>query len=146
MNIFHKPTLNNCPTLFKCDSALLSTMEYSQNHRQQLNEKFVDFKTPLNVKICIMKTYNPIPNSKEDNCWSDHSCSDMDAKMQNETSNHAFACKLLRHKNICLQLKKMAKIVWCSQIFPTKFRGWNKIKIVLTVTRYSENFMKSTES
>ena len=137
LNQFRNPTFNNCPTLFKYVSALFSTMEYSQSYRQQLIEQEL-ILNPLNVKIYIMKTQNPTPNSKEDNCWSDDSCSDTDVAMQNEISNHAFACKVTSTQTHLFAIPEMAKILRCSIIFTANFHGWNKIKIGLTVTRYSE--------
>ena len=76
---FMKLTFNNFSTLFKCDPSLFSIMEYSQNYRQQLIEKIVDFGNTTEYEILHNDNMeSDSQSSNEDNCSSSDSCSDMD--------------------------------------------------------------------
>ena len=62
-------------------SALLSTMQYSKNYRQQLIDKIVDFGNTTEYEILHSDNMeSDSQSSNDENCSSSDSCSDMDVE------------------------------------------------------------------
>ena len=126
-----------------------SIMEYSKNYRQQLTEKIVDFgNTPDNEILHNDNMESDSQSSKEDNCSSSDSCSDMDVdnteehkelsiSKQEHINRKIFSYYSHNDQNIMMLLKY------------TKQDNFHDLKekpgTYLIITRYSENFLEKTE-
>ena len=124
-------------------------MEYSQNYRQQLIEKIVDFGNTTEYEILHNDNMeSDYQSSNEDNCSSSDSCSDMDVdnteeqkeqniSKQEQIDRKTFVYYSHNDQNIIMLLKY------------TKQRSFHGLKqksgLSLIITRYSENLMKTTE-
>ena len=124
-------------------------MEYSKNYRLQLIEKIVDFGNTTDNEILYNDNMeSDSHSSNEDNCSSSDSCSDMDVdnieeQKEKSISKHeqidrkTFSYNSHNDQNI-IMLHKYTK--------QGSFHGLKeKTGLSLIITRYSENFLKTTE-
>ena len=124
-------------------------MEYSKNYRQQLIEKIVDFGNTTEYEILHNDNMeSDSQSSNEDNCSSSDSCSDMDVdnteeqkeqriSKQEQIGRKTFSYYSHNDQNIIMLLKYTKQ---------GSFHGLkDKPGLSLIITRYSENFMKTTE-
>ena len=137
-------------TLFKCDPALFSIIEYSKIYRQQLIEK--NFWFGNTTKYDILHNDNIESDSqsqmKTTNCSSSDSYFDMEVdntdkhkeqsiSKQEQIDRKTFSYYSHNDQNI-IMLHKYTK--------QGNFYGLKeKPGLSLIITRYSENFMKTTE-
>ena len=130
-------------------SALLSTMQYSKNYRQQLIDKIVDFGNTTEYEILHSDNMeSDSQSSNDENCSSSDSCSDMDVENTEKHKEQSISKQEQIDRKTFVQLfSQWSKYNNASQIYKTRKLSWSERKTgpSLIIKRYSENLLKKTE-